>query len=256
MLRRRPVAALVVVLTAPLALPAQQRPVAPRLVMALAVDQLRPDYLERWRGEFTGGFARLLREGVFYPNGLQDHAVTETAPGHSTMMTGRSPRSTGIVSNDLGVPDPAYPLFGSTATGASPRRLKGTTLFDWMLSRDSAILAFSVSRKDRSAILPMGKAKVPVFWYSRGNFTTSRWYADSLPPWVKAWNAKDPIATLGGYTWNLLRDASTYPERDDRPFASHRLPSPSTAVSVIRLRRRFRRLSFRYAEQTVLAGRT
>lgn len=218
MLRRLSVAVLVLALASPLPVPAQQRPVAPRLVLALAVDQLRPDYLERWRGEFTGGFARLLREGVFYPNGLQDHAVTETAPGHSTMMTGRNPRNTGIVSNDLGVPDPAYPLLGSTATGASPRRFTGTTLFDWMLGRDSAVLALSVSRKDRSAILPMGRAKVPVFWYSAGNFTTSKWYADSLPPWVKGWNAKDPIAKLAGYTWNPLRDPATYPERDDRPF--------------------------------------
>ena len=189
-----------------------------RLVVALTVDQLRPDYLERWRGELPGGLGRLLREGVFFPRAEQDHAVTETAPGHSTLMSGRSPASTGIVSNDFGVPDSLSPLIGSTAIGASPRRFLGTTLFDWMVARDSAIRGLSVSRKDRGAILPMGRAKVPVFWYAEGRFTTSRYYSDTLPGWLREWNARDPVAKLKGTAWNLLRDSSTYPERDDRAF--------------------------------------
>jgi arylsulfatase A-like enzyme len=198
---------------------AQATPTRPvRLIVALAVDQFRPDYLERWREELPGGLGRLLREGVFYPHGEQDHAMTETAPGHSTMMTGRSPQSTGIVSNDLGVPDSLSPLIGSTAVGASPRRFIGTTLFDWLVARDPATRGLSVSRKDRGAILPVGRAKVPVYWYADGRFTTSRYYADTLPVWLRAWNARDPLARLKGTTWNLLRDPATYPETDNRPF--------------------------------------
>ncbi len=199
-----------------------QAPIRPpiRLVVALTVDQLRPDYLERWRGELPGGLGRLLREGVFFPHGEQDHAMTETAPGHSTLMSGRSPASTGIVSNDLGVPDSLSPLIGSTAIGASPRRFLGTTLFDWMVARDPATRGLSVSRKDRGAILPMGRAKEPVFWYAEGHFTTSRYYGDTLPTWLREWNARDPVAKLKGTAWNLLRDSATYPERDDRAFES------------------------------------
>ena len=214
-------------------------PPSPRLVIALAVDQLRTDYLVRWRGEFTGGLGMLLREGVFYRNGLQDHAITETAPGHSTMMTGRSPASTNILSNDFGVGDRTAPLIGSTALGASPRRLSGTTLYDWMLARDSATRALSVSRKDRGAILPIGRARAPVFWYSQGRFTTSRYYLDSLPNWLRVWNARDPVAKLAGSAWTLSRPASAYPERDDRPFEfggksnvfPHLLPSDWTMAS-------------------------
>lgn len=189
-----------------------------RLVLALALDQFRPDYLERWRGELTGGLGRLLREGVFFPHGEQDHAVTETAPGHSTMMTGRSPRSTGIVSNDLGVPDSLAPLVGSTALGASPRRFLGTTLFDWMVARDPATRGLSVSRKDRGAILPMGRAKMSVFWFASPRFTTSRYYSDTLPGWLKEWNARDPVARIRANAWTLLREAASYPEQDNRPF--------------------------------------
>lgn len=189
-----------------------------RLVVALVVDQMRPDYLDRFKRDFRGGLARLLREGVFFRQGEQDHAITETAPGHATMMTGRSPASVGIVSNDLGVPDLLSPLIKSSATGASPRRFVGTTLFDWMLARDPETRVLSVSRKDRGAILTIGRAKAPVFWFSKGQFTTSRWYADSLPSWVTSWNARDPVGKLRGSAWTLELDPSNYAEPDDRPF--------------------------------------
>src|SRR4030095_8735656 len=74
----------------------------PTLEVLIVVDQLRPDYLERYGAEFTGGLARFLRTGVVYTNGFQDHALTETAPGHSTLLSGRPPSSTGIFANDLG----------------------------------------------------------------------------------------------------------------------------------------------------------
>ena len=224
----------------PAALLAQQPATPqPRLVVAIAIDQFRPDYLDRWRSQFTGGLARLLREGVFYPHGEQDHAITETAPGHSTMMSGRSPASTGIVTNDLGVPDSTMPLIGSTSTGASPRRFIGTTLLDWILARDPQTRSLSVSRKDRGAILPMGRPKAPVYWYSQGKFTTSRYYADTLPAWVVAWNARDFPDKLKGTSWTLSHDESFYPEVDDRPFEAggtdrvfpHLLPTDSARTA-------------------------
>ncbi len=231
-------------LALPLLLPAllsgQQPPPKPiRLVVALAVDQLRPDYLDRYRGEFTGGFARLLREGVYYPRGLQDHAMTETAPGHATMLSGRSPASTGILANDLGVPDPGSRLIGSTATGASPSRFRGTTLADWLKHRDSGTRILSVSRKDRGAILMVGRMLAPVYWYTQGIFTTSRYYADTLPGWLQAWNARDPVKALAGTSWTLGRDPSSYPEADDRPFEAggsdrtfpHRVPDDWTMAA-------------------------
>lgn len=222
---------------------AGQRPV--RLIVALVVDQLRPDYLDRFQPQFRGGFAQLLREGIFFRNAEQDHALTETAPGHATMMTGRSPASVGIVTNDLGVPDPLSPLIRSTAAGASPRRFIGTTLVDWMLAHDPDTRALSVSRKDRGAILTVGRARVPVYWFSKGLFTTSKWYADSLPAWVTAWDAKDPVGRVRGSSWTLELDASAYAEPDDRPYEvqgvdrlfPHRI-SPDWAVAAVEIEQR------------------
>ena len=194
-------------------------PIQPRLILVLTVDQLRPDYLPRWRSQWTGGFRRLLDQGAVFLDGRQDHALTETAPGHATILSGRHPSHTGIATNDLGVPDSTVKLLEvERGTGASPRRFRGTTLVDWMRSADSGLRFLSVSRKDRGAILPIGRSRGPVFWYADGLFTTSTWYADTLPAWVKEWNARGGPARLAGQSWGLLLPDSAYVEKDDEPW--------------------------------------
>src|SRR5919198_6670404 len=165
-------------------------PPRPKLVVVITVDQLRPDYLTRWKGQLTGGLAQLMTEGAFFTEGYQDHAVTETAPGHATILSGMWPAHTGIIRNAEGVLDSLAPLLGTAGPGASPRRFRGTTLVDWLKAVDPTARALSVSRKDRGAILPIGQAKEQVYWYQSGLFTTSRYYADSLPSWVQAFNAR------------------------------------------------------------------
>jgi predicted AlkP superfamily pyrophosphatase or phosphodiesterase len=195
---------------------AQATPPRPTLVVMLTVDQLRPDYLTMWERQFTGGFARLLRGGSVFLNGFQDHANTETAPGHASTLSGRFPRSTGIVSNAAGVYDPQAPLIGARDAPASPFRFRGTTLVDWLRLTNPASKALSVSRKDRGAILPMGRAVQPVFWYAQtnGTFTTSKYYGDTLPAWVRAFNDRRLPHQWAGKTWDLLLDPSQYAEPD------------------------------------------
>lgn len=214
--------------------------VDPSLVVLLVVDQMRPDYLTRFDDDYDGGFRWLVDHGVVYLHARQDHALTQTAPGHSTLLSGRPPASTGIISNSRGVPDRLAPLIGSTRTGASPRRYRGSSLFDWMLAKDPATRVLSVSRKDRGAILPVGRAGEDVYWYGyNGTFTTSTWYADSLPDWLEAWNARRGVARLAGKRWDLLLPESRYPERDDYAFENggrsvtfpHALPRDSAGLA-------------------------
>lgn len=188
------------------------------LVVFIAIDQMRPDYFERYRSQLVGGLGRIRSQSAFFPNGLQNHANTETAPGHSTMLSGREPVHTGIVSNDRGVPDPTATLIGTNGPGASPRRFIGTTLYDWMFANDPHSRVLSVSRKDRGAILPVGKALGSVFWYSDGGFTTSHYYADTLPAWVSAFNARHGADALAGTKWELMRSGSDYDEADSMSY--------------------------------------
>src|SRR5690348_10670203 len=138
---------------------------APKLIVFIAVDQMRADYFERFLPQLSGGLGRLYRGGAVFTNAYQDHAITETAPGHSVTMSGRFPEHTGIVTNTLGVPDPQAPLIGGGGPGASPFRFRGTALIDWLRMNDPRSRGLSVSRKDRGAILPLGRAHQHVFWY-------------------------------------------------------------------------------------------
>lgn len=193
---------------------------APRLVVVITVDQLRGDMLDRYRSDMRYGLARLMR-GAWFVNGFQDHAITETAPGHASILSGRFPRSTGIMSNSAGVVDRDYRLLVGyqNEPGASPLRFQGTTLHDWLRARNARSRIFSVSRKDRGAILPVGRAKQDVYWYSAtGAFTTSDYYRDSLPDWVEAFNARRIPHRYAGRAWTLLKDPSAYPSPDSVEF--------------------------------------
>ena len=79
----------------------------------------------KYAPQFTDGLGRLVRGGAFFTNAMLDYENTETAPGHATGMSGRFPRSTGIVSNSRGVYDPQAPVIGNTTMFASPFRFRG-----------------------------------------------------------------------------------------------------------------------------------
>ena len=226
------VLAALVALVAPPAAHAQ-RPQRPQLVVLLAVDQLPHDALLRLEPRFTGGLARLLRAGAVF-RGLHDHANTETAPGHSVMLAGRFPRSTGILANEMGIQDPQVHVLGSRDEGASPWLFRGTTLFDWMRFDTPGSRALSVSRKDRSAILPIGRNDQEVYWYAwESIFTTSSWYADTLPAWVQRFNARRLPQSYAGATWRPLQPEREYRAADSVAFENngaeftfpHRLPA-------------------------------
>src|SRR5438045_9022795 len=94
-------------------------PPRPKLIVVITVDQLRPDYFTRWKSQLTGGLGQLANAGAFFTDGYQDHAVTETAPGHSTILSGLWPAHTGIVRNSDGVQVSLAPLLVTIGAGAS-----------------------------------------------------------------------------------------------------------------------------------------
>src|SRR4051812_25549388 len=194
---------------------------SPNLIVLVTVDQLRGDYIDRFAPQLQGGLARLAR-GAWFTNAHHDHALTETAPGHATLLSGRFPRSTGIMANWAGVEDSSASLLGGSdmaGVGASPRRVQGTTLVDWLKARYPASRALSVSMKDRGAILPIGRSRSDVYWYvADGRFTTSRYYRDSLPTWVNAFNARRMPQSMTGKAWPLLLAPGAYSEPDRVPI--------------------------------------
>lgn len=160
---------------------------APKLIVAISVDQFGANLFDQWRGKFTGGLKRLAG-GIVYPSGYQTHAATETCPGHSTLLTGKHPNKTGIVGNN--VRDPAtgrsvYCLLDETVTLAlveesrpppakvSPAKLAASTVGEWLKAASPESRVVAISSKDRGAINMAGHDPDGVFWMAAGKgFTT------------------------------------------------------------------------------------
>jgi len=181
------------------------RPAPPKvkLVLAITVDQFRYDYLVRFRDSYHAGLARLWKQGAVFSNAHYEHFPTVTAIGHSTLLSGALPTTSGIVGNEwydreLGkqvtsVEDAAHKLVGATGTGASPKYLLVSTLSDEMkMAARGKPKAFGISIKDRSAILPIGRMGDGAFWFDdeTGNFVSSTYYGARLPEWVDDFNRR------------------------------------------------------------------
>ncbi len=83
-----------------IAAPVYAEPEKPKLVVLVVFDQMRGDYLDRWRPLFgPDGFARLQREGVWFDNCHYPYGITVTGAGHASLLTGCSPDVHGIVGN-------------------------------------------------------------------------------------------------------------------------------------------------------------
>lgn len=165
---------------------------APRLFVVVSVDQMRAAYLTPSTGAYTGGLARLQREGFVYDNARHLHVPTETGPGHAVILTGRFPDTTGIAANhwfDRAAGSATY-CVADSVHGLGPEHLWGYTLGDALKARDAESRVVSVSLKDRAAILLGGKRPDAALWYSSktGEFTTSSYYA--RPSWLDKFNRR------------------------------------------------------------------
>ena len=73
----------------------------PKLIVAILVDQMRYDYLERFEEHFaTNGFRLFLDNGVFMTFAHYNYIPTVTGPGHASFLSGATPMMHGIISND------------------------------------------------------------------------------------------------------------------------------------------------------------
>ena len=162
----------------------------PKLIVAISVDQFSADLFAQYRQHFTGGLRR-LEEGAVFPSGYQSHNMTETCPGHSTILTGARPARTGIISNDwfdqnVGradkqvycSEDPAAPGSTFKTYTVSAHFLKVPALGDRMKAADPRSRSVAVAGKDRAAIM-MGGYGPDQRWYWTGKSYT---FGGKAPP--------------------------------------------------------------------------
>lgn len=206
-------------------------PEPPKLTVVIVVDQMRADYMDRFADGFTGGLGWLARSGARFTDAHQDHARTETAAGHATLVTGVFPSRHGIVGNSFynrlaearqySVGDSTSPIVGfADDAGMSPANLLTTTIGDWLKDVRPASKRYSVAIKNRSAITMGGKHPDGVYWYhyDTGRWITSTYYRTSYPAWVEAFNEAGHAAAYFGQEWTLSRTEDAYAESREDAF--------------------------------------
>ena len=202
------------------------RPAPPeiRLVLLIAVDQFRYDYLTRFRDDFTSGFKRLLTTGAVFTDANLEHYPTVTAIGHATMLSGATPSVSGIIGNDWydrqtstqvqSITDTTVKAVGAPdAAAASPRRLLVSTVGDELKLMSAvpkgsvgAPKVIGISLKDRSAIMPAGRGADAAYWLDTksGAFVSSTYYMPDVPAWVRAFNDRHIADSHLGEEWTPL----------------------------------------------------
>jgi predicted AlkP superfamily pyrophosphatase or phosphodiesterase len=200
-------------------------PQRPKLVVLLVVDQMRGDYVDKFRGQWTGGLKRLVQEGAWFREAAFPYAATETCVGHSTISTGSFPSAHGIVANAWWdretqkmvtcTADPKAKNVGYA--GFSPKGGDGDSAWRMEMPSFAEELKFQTgnatrivtfSLKARASVTMAGHKGDAVTWFEGGGWVTSSVYGTM--PFIDDYVKAHPVQADYGKTWNLSLPESAY----------------------------------------------
>jgi predicted AlkP superfamily pyrophosphatase or phosphodiesterase len=203
----------------------------PKLVVVIVVDQMRADYVDKFRGQWSGGLKRLVEEGAWFRTAAYPYAATETCVGHSTISTGAFPASHGMVGNawwdrdaqkmvtctgDPRVKNAAY-AGGTTKGGDSAWRMLLPAFAEELKFQQSGkVGVITLSLKARAAITLAGhlprdaEAHETVLWFdsATGSWVTSDAYGAT--PFAEEYIKRHPVKDDYGKTWTLSLAQTSY----------------------------------------------
>lgn len=198
----------------------------PKLVVGITISGMRYDYLSSYWNQFgEEGFRRMAGLGTHCKNARYDQLITESAVGHAIIGTGARPDAHGIVADywydrvtrevTWCVDDPTVrAILSSDENGhTSPANLMSTTLSDELrIISQFQSKVIGVSMDPKAAVLQSGHTANAAYWYDpeHGTWTTSTYYADSLPGWVEDFNGKNYRDIYCEKTWEPLLPLSEY----------------------------------------------
>ncbi len=211
---------------------ASRQPAAarPKLAVVLVVDQMRADYVDRFKDQWTHGLKRLVTEGAWFRNAAYPYLTTVTCAGHATVSSGSFPHTHGLIQNAWWdrtarktvtcTEDPSQhdiPYSGEATGGDSPHRLMAPSFADEMRQQRGAHVV-SVSLKDRAAIMLAGHGGDVVTWMGlgpNGGWETSTAYTPQPIAAEKAFADANPVSSDYGKTWSHLLPDTAYTTPDE-----------------------------------------
>lgn len=172
-----------------------------RLVVGITVSQFYPEWLTIYRNDLGEGGLKRLMSGGKKTIADYDYLFSQSGTDQVSIYTGLLPSSHGIVAHDWyerlkgqrenNVASGQYEeIDGDTLKGYSPERLQYFTLGCAMKMENGFSKIYSIGANPEEAILSGGSCADMAFWLNEknGKWTSSRFYADSLPVWLKEYN--------------------------------------------------------------------
>ncbi len=198
----------------------------PKLVVAITVEQMRSDYIDKFWSNFGNkGFKKLTINGTYCKNANFNYSLTQTSPGFATIVTGAEPSEHGIVSDYWFNPlvgnkvdciyDKEQRVIGDKKAKGnfSPKHLLSSTYSDEAkLFNSGKSKIISISLSPYGAIISGGFCADAAYWLDTktANWVTSSYYCNTLPNWVEKINNKKLPDEYLTREWNTLLEHDKY----------------------------------------------
>uniref|UniRef100_UPI003217901E alkaline phosphatase family protein n=1 Tax=uncultured Draconibacterium sp. TaxID=1573823 RepID=UPI003217901E len=205
-----------------------QKSKSPKVVIGIVVENMRPDYIQRFWNKFQpGGFKKIYNEGAVCSNVKLTLHNQNYASGTATLFTGVHPSIHGIVDkkwydrlrkNEIEcTEDDYYMTVGADteAGNASPKNLLSSTITDNLkILTQGKAKVFSVGLNRESAIFAAGHAADAAYWFdvNSGKMISSSFYVSTFPDWVRIFNSENYADKYSHRTWTTLLPETSYEE--------------------------------------------
>ncbi len=180
---------------------AQQPAATPRLIVNIAIDQLRTDYMESYEQLYgSTGFKKLILNGLLYTDAQFKFAPVDRASALAALSTGTTPNYNGIVGEkwfDRATLRPVSCVDDSgfhgffTKENTSAQNIQTTTLSDELkVGTQGRGFIYSIAERREAAVIPAGHNADGAYWVNpeANCWCTSSYYTKSTPKWLETYN--------------------------------------------------------------------
>ena len=195
----------------------------PRIIVTIAIDGLRSDYLSLFWSDFTdGGFRRLISSGSYSKNMTFPYLSSGNAADYASVFTGTIPSDHGVSGNtyfDAKTKSEQSCVFDSQKKGVggdaqvSPKNLLTSTFTDEIkIFTQGKAKIVTIALNPEEAIMMAGHSGTGTVWIDEnsGNWMSSNYYGNALPDWAIRANYVSQVQNNIQRNWSNLYVGSNY----------------------------------------------
>lgn len=210
----------------------------PKLVIGIVVENMRPDYIQRFWNKFQeNGFKKLYSKGAVCSNVHLTQHIHNYATGTATLFTGVNPSIHGIIDKSWYsrskkremdcTEHEFYTTVGSNTKegNASPVKLLSNTITDVLkIYSQGKSKVFSAGMNRESSIFSAGHAADAAYWLDvvSGRMVSSSFYINTFPEWTRLFNSENYTEMYSYRNWATLLPETEYTESIQDDYAHER----------------------------------